>query len=321
VKKKVILGHGVGVKFTIDSLLEQSDLGFEVTDFVTHSFEEHALIENRSDVYGEHAYNVFNAEKDYDLSFLEAKDVNEESVVKWIKNHNSTYVISIGCRNLLKKKFLSEFPNQVLNIHRTLLPKYRGAANDSWMILNGLSGTKQFGCIYFIDEGIDTGNIIVKSYYDVLERAYPIDVFKARMNTFRTLLGEGLVNLKDLNFKGEEQKIDDAIYFPRLYTPVDGKIDFKIFSGFEIERFDFAFGYPFVGAHCFFEGEKVHLLEVEFKKELTFHSFANGLIFGKNEKNEYKVAVQGGYLLIKRIEIDEKITLQNKIFKQGKRLS
>jgi methionyl-tRNA formyltransferase/RimJ/RimL family protein N-acetyltransferase len=324
-KNIVILGHGVGVKFTIDSLLERSDLGFEVTGIVTLPFEDHAedlaLIENRSDVYGEYAYNVFSAEKDYDLSLLEAKDVNERSVVKWIQNHNPTYIISIGCRNLLKKEFLSEFPNQVLNIHTTPLPTYRGAANDSWMILNGLSGTRQYGCIHFIDEGIDTGNIVAKSYYNVPERAYPIDVFKTRMNIFRTLLVEGLVKLEDPNFMGEEQKIDDAIYFPRLYTPVNGQINFTSFSGIEIERFVFAFGYPFVGAHCFFEGEKVHLLDVEFKKELTFHSFANGLIFGKNEQNEYKVAVRGGYLLIRKIEIDGKFTPQNKIFKQGKRLS
>lgn len=323
--KVVLLGSGVGVKFIIESLIQNKELGYHVAAIVTHPFKDHAedidILEKRADYYGEYAYNVFDAPKDYGIELLESDDVNNENTRDWISQFNPAYLISVGCRNIIRKQFLAQFPNRVLNIHTTPLPKYRGAANDSWMILNGLWGTKQYGCAHFIDEGIDTGNIVAKSYYTVPDRSYPVDVFKMRMNAFKHLLVEALQNLKDPSFKGEKQLVDEAIYFPRLYTPVDGKISFEKYSGEELERFVFAFGYPFDGAHCFFEEEKINVLDVEFKNDLKFHSFASGIIFGKNENNEYKVAVKGGYLLLKKIEVKGEVIAQNKLFKLGKKLS
>ena len=71
----------------------------------------------------------------------------------------------------------------------------------------------------------------------------------------------------------------------------------------------------FQGTHI-----RVNILKGNFFTDLKFHSFANGLIFGKNDEGEYKVCVSGGYLLIKEIEIDGKICQQSKIFKLGKYL-
>ena len=61
-------------------------------------------------------------------------------------------------------------------------------------------------------------------------------------------------------------------------------------------------------------------LFLRLKLSFLIHSFANGLIFGKNDKGEYKVSVSGGYLLIKEIEINGKKHQQSKIFKLGKYL-
>ena len=54
----------------------------------------------------------------------------------------------------------------VLNIHTTPLPQYRGAANDSWMILNNELGKNM--TFHFIDEGIDIGPIIKNHFITFL---------------------------------------------------------------------------------------------------------------------------------------------------------
>lgn len=324
-KKIVLLGHGIGIKYVIDSLTTYKNGEFKVVAVFTHPFELHKedleMMETRKDIYGDCAYNVFNLNSDYGIPLFESADVNESETIDNIKKFEPDYIISIGCRNILKKDFLNNFERKVFNIHTAPLPEYRGAANDSWMILNGLWDTEQFGCAHFIDSGIDTGDIIAKSYYKIPNLAYPIDVFKTRMNTYKYLLPLSLDNLNKKDFKPEKQELQKSTFFPRLKTSIDGKIDFSKYSGIELLRFIYAFSYPYEGAHCFMENLKINILEAEFIEGKGFHTFTTGIIFGKDENKNYKVALKDGYLLIKKIEIDKKPFLQNKIFKLGKRLT
>jgi len=323
-KNIVILGHGVGVKFVIESL-RSSNTKYKVVGLVTHPLIDHKsdleMIENRKELYGNYAYNVFDVVEDYNIELIESANVNEDRVIRWIDKINPTYIISIGCRNIIKSTFLTHFKDKVLNIHTTPLPRYRGAASDSWMILNGEWGKKMYGCIHFIDEGIDTGAIIAKSYYTVPEKGYPIDVFKARLDTFHDILLKGLKNLEDDNFIPEKQSKNESTTFPRLNTPRDGKIDFNKFNGEEIIRFIYAFGYPFQGASCEMGDKTINILRAKFYTDISFHSFATGLIFGKNKQNEYKISVKDGYILIKEIEFEGVSIKQNKVFRLGKTLN
>ena len=321
-KNIVLLGHGAGIKFTIESLLNNPKLGYSVKAVVTHPYPDHesdlAMIKKRAELYGKYAYNVFNVEEDYGIALKETPNVNDEEVVEMIRNYQPAYVISIGCRNILKRPFLTTFKNRVLNIHTTPLPRYRGAANDSWMILNGEWGSQQYGCIHFVDEGIDTGGIIAKSYYKIPEMCYPIDLFKIRVDTFNDLLIKGLENLEKPGFTPEVQDINLSTTFPRLFTPKNGKLNFNDFTSTELIRFIYAFGYPFEGAHCYLDDIKINILSARCFSDQSFHSLANGLIFGKNELGEYKVAVNGGYMLIKTIEINGEEIAQNKVFRLGR---
>ena len=322
-KNIILLGHGVGIKLFIETL-KKSKSKFKVVGVVTHPKDEHQydleLIKKRKELYGEYAYNVFDVKKDYGIEILESVNVNNRDIIKWIKNKNPDYIFSLGCRNILTKQFLKQFPNKVLNIHTTPLPEYRGAASDSWMILNGELGKKTFGCSHYIDEGIDTGEIIATASYYLPKRGYPIDIFKSRMEIIPKLVIKSLNNLSDVNFKPKKQDFSKSTSFPRLLTPKDGKIKFDIFKGEEINLFVQAFGYPFEGAFSFIEEKKINILKVEFFTDKTFHSYANGLIFGKTNLGEYKICVKGGYLVIKKIEYNNEEISQDKILRIGKYL-
>tara|TARA_A100001011_G_scaffold350459_1_gene389782 strand:- start:2265 stop:3239 length:975 start_codon:yes stop_codon:yes gene_type:complete len=319
--KIILLGHGVGVKFFIDSL-KKIKYNFKVVGLITHPKEQHdydfELIRKREIMYKGFAYNVFNVKKDYGIEILESEDVNGKDTIKWIEIRNPDYIFSLGCRNILKKNFLNKFSHKVLNIHTTPLPEYRGAASDSWMILNGDLGKKTFGCCHYIDEGIDTGDIIATVDYYLPKVGYPIDLFKYRMKIIPEIVTKSLKNLNDPSFKPIKQDFSKSTSFPRIFTPKDGRIKFDKFDGNEIYLFIQAFGYPFEGAFCFLEEKKINILRVEFFNDKTFHSYANGLIYGKTIMNEYKVCVKGGYLIIKKIEYNSKEISQNKIFRIGK---
>lgn len=320
-KNIILLGHGYAVKVVIETI-NLHFKNYKVPLIVTHPKQDHFhdqnLVKKRKAIYGKYSFNVFNAKKKYGIEVMECEDVNMPECISKISNHDPELIISIGCRNIIKKNFLKKFKNSVINIHTTPLPKYRGAASDSWMILNNENDKKLFGCIHFIDIGIDTGDIIAKEAYSFPRFSYPIDVYKKRMDTVQKLLLKALPNLTNKSRKWEVQEVESATSFPRLSTPNDGKIDFIKFSGIEIERFIYAFGYPFEGAHCFIDNKKINILDSEFFEDIEFHSFSHGLIFGKNGLFQYKVSVRGGYLLIKKIEVDGVLVENNKVLRIGK---
>lgn len=325
IKNIVLLGHGAGIKFIIKALLENPSLGFRVVAIVTHPYAEHEsdleMIKSRSTMYGEYGYNIFNVKSDFDVDIFELSDVNTIETISLIKSYNPEYVISISCRNIIKSNFLNAFNRNVLNIHTTPLPKYRGAASDSWMILNGEWGNELYGCMHFIDEGIDSGDIVVKSFYKVPDKCYPIELYKVRLDTFKCLIIEGLKKLKNNNFVPEKQKIEEMTCFPRLKSNEDGRLDFQKFSGEDLEKFIYAFGYPHEGSFCFFGTQRVNILEGEFISYKNLHPKCYGLIFGKDSCSRYKIAVNGGYILVKKIEIASFEVEQKKIFRLGKFLT
>jgi methionyl-tRNA formyltransferase len=322
-KNIVLLGHGIGVKIVIESL-QSSNVGYQVVAVFTHLFKDHAIdleiLEKRKDLYGDHGYNVFMTPVDYNIPLFESSDINDPSTIDLIASYNPSYIISIGCRSIIRNVLLQRFPKQILNIHTTPLPNYRGAANDSWMILNGEWGKTKYGCLHFIDDGIDTGDIIAKEFYEIPFFSYPIDVFKARKSVYKNLVINGLKKLNSPDFIPERQDNDLTTVFPRLLTSRDGHINFKDWGGDDLIKFIYAFGYPFSGAYCYLGEQQVSILKAEFIEGQNFHPFAYGLIVGKNNNNEYKVAVRGGILLIKKIELNGIEVPQNKFFKLGKYL-
>ena len=74
-----------------------------------------------------------------------------------IKKYKIDFIVSDRSRFLIKKNILDQFQNKIINIHPSFLPWGRGYYPNYWCIKRNLP----FGTtIHFIDEGIDTGNII-----------------------------------------------------------------------------------------------------------------------------------------------------------------
>ena len=87
----------------------------------------------------------------------------EESFVNEIKELNPDVIVVVAYGQILSKEFL-EIPKQgCINVHVSLLPKYRGAAPINWVIINGEEKTGV--STMFMDEGLDTGDVILQSEF------------------------------------------------------------------------------------------------------------------------------------------------------------
>ena len=92
-------------------------------------------------------------QKDY-----ESKKDFENALTNTLKNQNVDLVCLAGFMSILSKNFLKEWNRKVINIHPSLLPSFRGK-NAVKQALE--QRVKTAGCsVHFVDEGIDTGEII-----------------------------------------------------------------------------------------------------------------------------------------------------------------
>jgi methionyl-tRNA formyltransferase len=72
---------------------------------------------------------------------------------------NASFLISYGYRHILKKGILEKFPAKAINLHISYLPWNRGADPNFWSFVEN---TPKGVTIHYLDEGIDTGDIIVQ---------------------------------------------------------------------------------------------------------------------------------------------------------------
>ena len=97
------------------------------------------------------------------LTVYQPIKAKEESFVNEIKELNPDVIVVVAYGQILSKEFL-EIPKQgCINVHVSLLPKYRGAAPINWVIINGEEKTGV--STMFMDEGLDTGDVILQSEF------------------------------------------------------------------------------------------------------------------------------------------------------------
>lgn len=77
----------------------------------------------------------------------------------FVQENQFDFLISYGYRHILRKDILELFPNRAINLHISFLPYNRGADPNFWSFLEG---TPKGVTIHYIDEGVDTGDIIVQ---------------------------------------------------------------------------------------------------------------------------------------------------------------
>jgi phosphoribosylglycinamide formyltransferase-1 len=102
----------------------------------------------------------------------------EQRYVDTLRRHGAGVIALAGFMRIIKRGMLQAFPNRILNIHPALLPAFPGM--DSWK--QALEyGVKVTGCtVHFVDEGTDTGPIVLQKTVPVLDSDTP-DTLHARI--------------------------------------------------------------------------------------------------------------------------------------------
>lgn len=99
------------------------------------------------------------------INIIETDNIKDERFYNIIKNLSPDLGVVVSYGKIIPKQIIQLHRIGVINIHFSLLPKYRGAAPVYWTLLNG---DKETGVtIFWLDEGMDTGDIFLQKKIDV----------------------------------------------------------------------------------------------------------------------------------------------------------
>ena len=115
----------------------------------------------------ENAYGLERAR----LSKIKAVyETDEDKIIELLKENNIDLIVLAGYLKIITPKFVDEFRNKIINIHPSLIPSFCGKGYYGEKVHQGVIdyGAKVTGAtVHFVDEGADTGTIIMQEAVNV----------------------------------------------------------------------------------------------------------------------------------------------------------
>ena len=272
---------------------------------VKNNYEVVAVITAADKPAGRGQKLKFSAVKEYavanNLKLLQPTNLKDETFIEELRALNANLHIVVAFRML--PKVVWDMPKLgTFNLHASLLPNYRGAAPINWAIING--ETKTGVTTFFIDDKIDTGAIILsdKTEIDPLETAGELhDRLQALgcETVNRTLQ---LIEKSEASPEIQQETAETKTAYK--LNKENCKIDWTKSAK---EIFNLIRGLsPYPAAWCYLTDQaeplSIKIYDAEIIEEE--HSFDSGQLFCT--KKEMKVAVKGGFLLIKSLQLPGK---------------
>ncbi len=153
------------------------------------------------------------------LEVLQPTKIKTAEAAEKFASFEADLAVVVAYGRILPESFLNAFPKGCVNVHFSLLPKYRGAAPVNWCLVNG--ETKTGITTMKMDAGLDTGDILLQSETEIGDDEDAIELMARLSFEGAKLLSETLKSFD--NITPQKQVEENASYAPIL-TKEDGKI-------------------------------------------------------------------------------------------------
>jgi len=217
---------------------------------------------------------------------------NTEFIEK-IKELKPDIICVVAYGKLLPKEILEIPKFGCINVHASILPKYRGAAPIQWAILNG-DQTTGITTMY-MDEGMDTGDIILKEEVEIGRNETTGELW----NKLAKIGGELLVKTLQQIEKGvapREKQGKNFSMAPMLSKDM-AKIDWDTKTAEEIKNLVRGLN-PIMGAYTYLNEKKIKFWNVEKIEEERMDTIKNGTVILSNQKEGLLIKAKEGLLKI-----------------------
>ena len=132
----------------------------------------------------------------------------QPQVLEELEGSGAEIIVLAGYMKVLSPEIIKKYGNRIINIHPSLIPKYCGKGFYGIRVHNAViaAGEKESGAtVHYVDEGVDTGEIILQEKVPVLEGDTPEDLAARVLKTEHVILAEGLkIAIQNLEKEGIE---------------------------------------------------------------------------------------------------------------------
>lgn len=184
------------------------------------------------------------------LTVFQPTKIKTEESISLFRSHNADVAVVVAYGRILPQVYLESFPQGAINVHFSLLPKYRGAAPVNWAIANGESKTGV--TTMKMDAGLDTGDILLMSETEIGTEETSIELMERLSHSGAELLSETLENFENIT---PQKQDDSAATFAPIMSKDDGRIDWNLSAG-EINNRIRGFQ-PFPSSFTFYQEKKL----------------------------------------------------------------
>ncbi len=158
------------------------------------------------------------------IPVFQFENIKSDEAVAQLEKFGADLFVVVAYGQILTEKVLSLPKIACINVHGSLLPKYRGAAPIEWAIING--ETKTGVTIMHMVKGIDKGNMIMKREVDITPEDDGETIYEKLSNVGAIALLDAIDRLEAGFVEGEKQDNALSSYAPML-TNETGKIDWN----------------------------------------------------------------------------------------------
>ena len=192
----------------------------------------------------------------YGLPLFQPTKIKTSEALNEFKSHKADVAVVVAYGRILPEGFLQAFPKGAINVHFSLLPKYRGAAPVNWAIVNG--ETRTGVTTMQMDAGLDTGDILMQQETHIGPAETAPELMERLSHIGAGLISETLGKLDTLS--PEPQNNDEATFAP-IMKREDGLIDWSL-SAAEITNRVRGFQ-PFPVAFTSYKNQKLTIWKAE----------------------------------------------------------
>lgn len=234
----------------------------------------------------------------HNIPVLQPIRIKKPEEIECLKQYEADIYVVAAFGQILSQEILDMPKYGCLNIHASLLPKYRGASPIQSVILDG---EKETGItIMQMDAGIDTGDMLLKKSIEI----EPDDTYETLHDKLKALGGEAIVEALELLETGalvpEKQNHEQSSHV-KMITKEMGNIDFAK-PAKEIDCLVRGLN-PWPSAFTFYKGKQMKIWKVSVEDAISTE--APGTVT-EVTKNEIKVACGTGAIAILELQLEGK---------------
>ena len=249
------------------------------------------------------------------LKIFQPEDVNSQESLNFLKNLAADLFVIIAYGQILSRELLDLPKIMPINIHASLLPRYRGAAPINWAVING---EKKSGItIIFVTPKMDSGPVILQEEIKIEDKDTAVSLEDKLSLAGAKLLEQALIKIDNRDYRLVEQDEDEVIFAPKMKKEV-GLIDW---NGSAADIHNQIRGVlPWPGAFTSLRGKMLKIFQAEILLIFPNHRPCTGEVV-RADKVGIVVACGRGFLKINELQLEagKRMSAQNFII--GHKLS